>query len=203
MPQGGTYPDPECFWDAAVLQFVAPAEMRERESAETRRHFKAEPGSDHSFSDHQPFKLIWIAKSSAITKQNLVRIITGLKSYNWLDGLLLSKREGNTNLVKSTFLKWKLPFPHLNQHQCWVIASSKLQASTSHQHHVSEKDFSWEMSLTFTSFATAQWRPRVLQVFVPLIIFNFNIMVFISILLSSKAWVVSRKRWTAWAPPAG
>ena len=118
MPQGGTYPDPECFWDAAVLQFVAPAEMRERESAETRRHFKAEPGSDHSFSDHQPFKLIWIAKSSAITKQNLVRIITGLKSYNWLDGLLLSKREGNTNLVKSTFLKWKLPFPHLNQHQC-------------------------------------------------------------------------------------
>ena len=147
MPQGGTYPDPECFWDAAVLQFVAPAEMRERESAETRRHFKAEPGSDHSFSDHQPFKLIWIAKSSAITKQNLVRIITGLKSYNWLDGLLLSKREGNTNLVKSTFLKWKLPFPHLNQHQCWVIASSKLQASP-HTSIMSQKKTSVEKCLS-------------------------------------------------------
>ena len=32
MPQGGTYPDPECFWDAAVLQFVAPA-AAEKEKA--------------------------------------------------------------------------------------------------------------------------------------------------------------------------
>ena len=52
------------------------------------------------------------------------------------------------------------------------------------------------MSLTFTSFATAQWRPRVLQVFVTFIIFNitlfnFNIMVFISILIVFKSISIS------------
>ena len=52
------------------------------------------------------------------------------------------------------------------------------------------------MSLTFTSFATAQWRPRVLQVFLTVIIiisfFITTLLIFIIMVFMSISIIISR-----------
>ena len=101
MPQGGTYQDPECFWDAAVLQFVAAAEKEKalrRGDISKQNLIQITPTVTTNPSSYS-------AKSSAITKQNLVRIIASVTTLSLrLLGWFKSSNILKQNLIQVTLL---------------------------------------------------------------------------------------------------